>query len=184
MNDLKTQSLGEVNVWSESIYLANYDSSVDTAEWNTIGLMCGERYPNNVFTDLDFSGENFTNCSLHINGRLHTGWTGDCENITITTDMGWQKFRLTATSSLNNSVDDSCHVWTDIQDKELGDFGWLFIMLGVWCFMILVGVRYSGFMLFMAGVFGVFISYELIAYSMLAALVFFVLNVAILFSKK
>jgi len=173
-----TESLGEVNSFSEVFYLSNYDSTADTADFSGAGITCGEKYPDNTF-DLDFNSTGWTNCTLKIDDFLYEGWSSDCKNITVETGIGRHNMVLTGTSALNNSVSSECMFWNDKLDKSVGDFMWIIMMIGTILAMVAMGFVYGIFMVF-AGFFTIFLAFTLFAYSWVLALMVMVLAVVLI----
>lgn len=178
--ELLVESVGEVNIYNETRYFSVYDSSVLTVNWT--GLVCGERYPDNVH-NLTFEGESITNCTLHINDRLYEGWTSDCGNISIETDIGRQYLELSFLDSFNASTVDACTIWTDKLDQDVGDFMWLIILGVVWGFLVFMSFSSAPALSIVGGLVGIFVSYELMAYSMVLAGIFLLFNVVIIFKR-
>lgn len=158
MTSFRSESVGELNVVTESRFFAAFDTSELTINWSGAGLECGEKYPDNSF-NLSFSGDNLTNCVLHVNDFLYDGWDGDCENISVELNIGKNLFEMTS-----DQVNDSCTIWNDKFNKTTGDYLWLLIMIGVIVVLFVLGKMIYGMLTVFSGLFTAFLGFNLFAY--------------------
>lgn len=150
---LKSESLGELNIVEEYVYFSTY--TPPTADWS---VTCGEKYPDNTF-NLSFSGQGLTNCTLRINDFLYDGWDADCENISITANIGRAYMQL-----YSDSLNDTCTIFLDKLDKDLGDFMWyvmIIMMILVWLW---VGFRHFAIGYAFAGITTMYLGWSFMAY--------------------
>jgi hypothetical protein len=160
----RSESLGELNVKNQTVYFhTQTPSTLTSLNWSSIGVVCGNKYPDNTFT-LNFNDSNITNCVLKVNDYLYDDWESDCGSINITTNIGWQNIRLTALDDSKTSISSECNVWNDKIDKDFGDFMWFIILIGVILFLIAFSTKVP-LMLIFAGFLTVFLGFMFYGFS-------------------
>lgn len=156
--EMMSNSVGELNIVSEYVYFRTVPSFA--LNWTDAGLVCGEKYPDNVF-DLDFSGAGLSSCILRINDYLYDDWDAPCGQINVTVQIGRNNFEL---FYANNTLISDCNVWNDKQEKDLADFGYLFITILLIGALVVLGAWY-GILTVLAGLLSIWLGFTLLAYS-------------------
>jgi len=138
-----------------------------------LGMADGTRYQDNTAPGLGMSctnGINITACWYRIN-HFNTVSIPNCSNFNVSLELGWNRINFTAYAGADNTSL-SFDVWAKKYDSDsFADYAIIVVsMLIAIALFVIGGFLRSRLFFFLAGVGGLVIGYELLAFSMVSGL--------------